>query len=868
MHLQKILAIQRRRVPLLSIVDSFCKSASDGNECNNITQKSRFFRSVTTSTGYNPLENGMQPSTNSVQRQIIDVLRLGDRGKASSLLLDLSHRNFLPMKADDFLEILQCCAALPDALFAMEIWKFMLDKDISPNETCHLLMTRALCNGGYLEEATNMINMIGESHGIYDSLPMYNSLLRACLKMQSIDHANQCLDLMEQRMVGKDEVTYLELLKLARQQKNLCAVSEIWKDYVKHYSPTLVSLQDFIWSFARLGDLKSAYELLQHMVASAICGNISIRRTQKGWSHSSRLDIPVPANDELGLKKFDFKESEQLIASEANFCPSNAKQIINLHIGNREVENVGTMGLPKLPSKPAMEFLLKSFSILLQGCAQTKNCELAEQLMFQLKKVGLPPSSYAYDGFLRAIVAKRGFRAGMEVLCTMRQKNLKPHNSTLAALSLSCTRAVELDLAESLLDEISYCPYPFPFNAFLDACNKVDKPERAVRMLAKMKDLKVLPNERTYELMFLLFGSTNSPYEKATESSNIDTAKRIKAIEMDMKRNGIQHTHLSMKHMLQVLGAEMMRKEMLQYLRKVEDIFCNIKPYLQQDIYLGTSIYNKVLHKLVEARKCRLAFRIFNQMKSKDIRPNTVTYNVMIECCITAKSYKSAFALLSTMMRVGCHPTTVTYTSLMKIMLKYGNIYLILNILDHAKREGIQLDAMLYNNILHKARAKRRIDIIELLVEKMHREHIPPDPTTCRLVFLTYAKHRFYSMAMEALQVMSTRMLCQSDSSLVEKKSLLEDNYILSEDPNTELQILELFKDHAHTAFALLNLRRCAILGYPTPWSPNESPWARRLSIDYDAKRAMILEPFQSSSKEGRKLRQTKWENVEFSADG
>jgi hypothetical protein len=35
--------------------------------------------------------------------------------------------------------------------------------------------------------------------------------------MQSIIHANQCLDLMERQMVGKNEVTYSELLKVCNK---------------------------------------------------------------------------------------------------------------------------------------------------------------------------------------------------------------------------------------------------------------------------------------------------------------------------------------------------------------------------------------------------------------------------------------------------------------------------------------------------------------------------------------------------------------------------------------------------------------------------------------------------------------------------
>jgi hypothetical protein len=82
------------------------------------------------------------------------------------------------------------------------------------------------------------------------------------------------------------------------------------------------------------------------------------------------------------------------------------------------------------------------------------------------------------------------------------------------------------------------------------ALNLQDQPEHAVQILAKMKRLKILPDIRTYELLFSLFGNVNAPYEEGNMMSQVDAAKRINAIEMDMAKNGIQHSHLSMKNLV------------------------------------------------------------------------------------------------------------------------------------------------------------------------------------------------------------------------------------------------------------------------------------------------------------------------------
>lgn len=63
-----------------------------------------------------------------------------------------------------------------------------------------------------------MMNFLRESQHLYPGLSLYNSLLRACTGMQSITHASKCLDLMEKQMVGRNEVTYTELLKVCTLQ--------------------------------------------------------------------------------------------------------------------------------------------------------------------------------------------------------------------------------------------------------------------------------------------------------------------------------------------------------------------------------------------------------------------------------------------------------------------------------------------------------------------------------------------------------------------------------------------------------------------------------------------------------------------------
>lgn len=152
-------------------------------------------------------------------------------------------------------------------------------------------------------------------------------------------------------------------------------------EYVKHYSFSIIPLRKFIWSFTKLGELESAYQTLQHMVALVIRESIFVNRTAEGKLYSSRSDIPIPSIGELGSKKFDLEGNEHSVPS---IDCRNVAQCTTSSLGNREGESSGLGVLNKYESMPFMKLLRWSFNDVIHACAQAQNCGLAEQLILQV----------------------------------------------------------------------------------------------------------------------------------------------------------------------------------------------------------------------------------------------------------------------------------------------------------------------------------------------------------------------------------------------------------------------------------------------------------------------------------------------------
>ncbi|KFK42046.1 hypothetical protein AALP_AA2G204700 [Arabis alpina] len=777
-------------------------------------------RSVTTFIGNDFIRCQDEATRKMLEVQIINALRSGESHEASALLLKFIHGKD-SLSAYDFHGILECCGRVPDPVFVMETYSVMCKKEISLDSRSLFFIVQALCKGGHLDKASEFIHALS---GISPILPVYNHFLGACAKTSSWNYASKCLELMDQRRVGKDELTYIALLKLAVFQRNLSSVNEILKHYVDHYSLNIRSLKRFIWSFSRLGDLKTAYELLQHMVALASRGEPFVE-FNRGKLHSTRLDIPIPSSGQRGLEKIAFRVNDPTASLMLDAHGKNIVECKSSGEQSNEIESSKVALAEGHNKTPATSILRWSFSDVIYACGKSKNSKLAEQLMLQMQSLGLQPSLHTYDGFIRAVAFPEGYEYGMALLEVMQQQNLKPYDSTLATVSAYCSRALQVDLAEHLLDQVSECSYTYPFNHLLAACDSLDQPERAIRVFARMKQLKLRPDMWTYELLFSIFGNVNAPYEEGNMLSQVDCSKRINAIEMDMLRNGFQHSTLSRQNVLRALGAEGMVNEMLRHLQKAENM------------YLETPTYNIVLYSLLQADETDMVIKIFKRMKACGYPADPATYNIMIDCCRFIQSYESACALVSMMIRDGFSPEVRTYTSLMKILLNDGNIKEALNLFDQASLEGMHLDLLSYNTILRKSFEKGHIEVVEYIVALMHREKVNPDPTTCHFVFSCYVENGYHTTAIEALNVLSLRMLNEeTKESLQEKKKELEENFVMCEDPETEIKIIELFRnsqDDLALAAALLNLRWCSMLGARIIWSEDQSSWARELSNKY-----------------------------------
>lgn len=200
-------------------------------------------------------------------------------------------------------------------------------------------------------------------------------------------------------------------------------------------------MRKFVWSFTKLGDLVSAYDALQHMVALAFRGSFSVRASADGRFQSSRLNIPIPSNEEFYFKTYGtegnggfvtslFEDSSMKTGGQIHSgkeekhshvvtpspMPNAMEFIFSATVGNgspadeerycralqigpsafapaHEIGNgcfaakqelFTDSGMGTMLPIPVMKVLRWSFNDVILACARSRDCELAEQLFLQV----------------------------------------------------------------------------------------------------------------------------------------------------------------------------------------------------------------------------------------------------------------------------------------------------------------------------------------------------------------------------------------------------------------------------------------------------------------------------------------------------
>lgn len=481
--------------------------------------------------------------------------------------------------------------------------------------------------------------------------------------------------------------------------------------------------------------------------------------------------------------------------------------------------------------------LRHAFNAIINASVNQGDLQSAELLFSQMRAANLKPDIYSYNAMLRAVTRGRGLEHGFQVVKRMEKEGLRPDTKTYNAIIEGFCLNMELEKAEALVVRMqksgsTQWPSDVSFNTILKACADVDDLTRALRVFSRMVEARIRPDRCTILYLISAFGRVNAPYERGTEESKKELASRLSAIESYMENANMQHNSQTFNAVLVSLSEEASTDAVIQRLQLAEG--CVDDRGLP---ILDTVSYNIAMNACIQDKQWATAREIFNKMTSLGFEPSTYTYNILINGCADRRKVGEAFQFLDTMQQKGLQPMPSTYNSLIKVCCHSGELDAALALLKEMGDSGIESSIVTFTTLLASADYHERLDLIEFLVEHMHREKIQPNITTCEHVVSAYLNCHQIDDAVEALRVLSIRMLPKGGKLQGQLEDILKQ--IFNEDSlQVESSTIQLLKD-ALISKGLLSeaLLAARLSGFGNAsietWNADESTWAKRLRDQY-----------------------------------
>jgi pentatricopeptide repeat protein len=112
--------------------------------------------------------------------------------------------------------LLNSCARARNPTMAKEVYRFMKRNGLKMDAISYGCFLRTLSRSGLLHEALELLEVLARSkeEDVKANIIMYNTVLNGCGLAKSKEHTDRCLQLMEKHGVHKDEMSYVELIKV------------------------------------------------------------------------------------------------------------------------------------------------------------------------------------------------------------------------------------------------------------------------------------------------------------------------------------------------------------------------------------------------------------------------------------------------------------------------------------------------------------------------------------------------------------------------------------------------------------------------------------------------------------------------------
>ncbi|CAN1152514.1 Pentatricopeptide repeat-containing protein At3g04130, mitochondrial [Linum perenne] len=256
-----------------------------------------------------------------------------------------------------------------------------------------------------------------------------------------------------------------------------------------------------------------------------------------------------------------------------------------------------------------------TYNIFIHGWCKINRVDEAYWTLQEMKGCGVKPCVISYSTIVQFHCQQQKFGEVYGVLDEMEAQGFPPNVVTYTTILCHLTKSEDYEQALQIVERMKSVgcrPDTLFYNAFIHMLGRAGKVEDAVRVFeVEMPKIGVLPNTSTYNSMVAMFCHHGLP------SRGLDL---LMEMEDSMVCKPDVHTYYPLlKSCLRSGKVDVLLSQLL------DDMVT--KHHLSLDL----SAYKLLIHGLCRANRCEWAYRLFEEMISKDIKPRYQTCNVLLE---------------------------------------------------------------------------------------------------------------------------------------------------------------------------------------------------------------------------------------------
>eukprot|EP00250_Pteridium_aquilinum_P020390 c24797_g1_i1 orf=182-2878(+) len=666
-------------------------------------------------------------------------------------------------------EVLKACWVHANAQVAHSMWTFMADKQMSLNTYSVACLLSALCRGGLLDEALQLLYRLGKDIDVQPHIIFCSIFLNGCSFARSASNAEKCLRFIKEKGLKEDELIYLELLKLAGSRKDLRAVHKAWSLMVKSCNPSVPSLQSYstaIKALCQVGSLAEALIALREMV-QLISRNegylisekkVGITSLYKSEDISHLRELRTNKEGKEALESSDKIEGREQSTGEADcgknldlsasgLLDSSSTQGSKPRLAHTQVKDDNSFYTEGADS-PSTD---KGFYGQILGWTRLAMLNLQQSepsnLPESLQAMGSPITGFFQDKYNRvkdilretfnAIIntaVNKGELHSAELLFSqMRAVDLKPDMYSYNAMLRAIVRGRGLEQGFQLvksMEKSGLQPDTKTYNAILEGfCSKLelDKAEALLERMLKTGGCQG-PSDVSFNVLLKACGDSDDSLRALRVFS--------KMVEAGVKPDGCTILYLlsafgRVNYPLE-RGTEESQKELARRLSAIE-------AYMEHtNLPHNFQTFNAVLAALCTEGMADAVVRRLNLAEGcvgGDGLPilTTATFNTAINACNQAKQWAAAKDIFKRMQVLGFKPNTETYNVCINGCAEQKKIGDAFHYLDTMQENGIEPNLITYNSLIKVCCYSSKLDAAVNLLRTMEESNIGP----CLVTFVT-----------------------------------------------------------------------------------------------------------------------------------